>query len=91
MRANVINNAHESYEWNPKPTSESELGWGINRYLNVTSAKPFPQLFKVTSDQAGSFINVGLHAAINAGLDIFEGKLLLVKSTLSNLLNTTKI
>jgi len=79
MRANVINNAHLTYEWNPKPISESELGWGINRYLNVTSAKPLPKIFKITSDQAESLIGVGLHAAINAGLDKFEGKILLLK------------
>jgi len=77
MRANVIKNAHSSYEWNLKRTSESELGWGINRYLNVTSAKPLPKLFTVTSSQAKSLITDGLAAGINFVLDKIECKILL--------------
>ena len=73
MRANVIEKAHETYDWNPKPTSESEIGWGINRYLNVTSKKPLPQLFHTTLGQSGRVLQSGLLSAINAGQALFKG------------------
>jgi len=74
MRANVIKRAHESYDWNPKPTSESELGWGINRYLKVSFTKPLPDLFHLTLGQTERVLNVGLGAGINTGLNLFKGK-----------------
>jgi len=74
MRANVVKQAHETYEWNPKPKSESELGWGINRYLNVCMTKPLPDLFQHTLGQTGRNLNSGLGAGINTGLNLFRGK-----------------
>lgn len=75
MRTSVVKQAHATYDWNPKPTFESDPGWGMNRYLHVTLFKPLPQLFQTTLGQDGRSLNSGLGVAINTGLNVFQGTL----------------